>query len=273
MKRLTVIIISIAFLFISCKKSESGDIDGGWDRPTSDDVLIKVMTYNVHSCIPVGSSTPNPQGIADVIKEANPDVVMLQEIEVNTTNSGGIDQLAKLSELTGMNYYYFGKAINYNNGAFGVGLLSKYKLDATNTTMLPLIPKKNSTDYVEQRVLAEGRITFKGYQLTVATTHLDLTQYNRDVQIPAIDAQLSKNSYPIIFGGDFNARPTDSGIATLQSLSYTFTSLSGQSISNYLIDYITYRPAMRFKPMLHQIVTSAAGHSDHNPVVDVFKLQ
>ncbi len=273
MKRLFLILIAVLIITVSCKKESGSNEDPGWDRKPNTTVTIKVMTYNVRSCTPVGSTTTNAKATADVIKENDPDVVLLQEIDVNTTSSGGVNQLEILSGLTGMKYYYFGKAIDYDHGEFGVGILSKYELYATNTTKLPLIPKQKESDYVEQRVLAEARITFKEHLLTIATTHLDLTQYNRDVQIPAIETQLSKNLYPIIFGGDFNARPSDPVIAALQNLSYTFSSLSGYSISNYLIDYITYRPADKFKLVLHKVVTTAVGVSDHYPVVDTFELQ
>lgn len=281
MKTVIFIILSVSVIILSasCKKKEYTMIDPGWDEPADtlssdyeENPQIKIMTYNIHSCYPVGASAPDIKGTADVIKNINPDIALLQEVDINTTNSGGIDQLATLSALTGMKYYYFGKAINFNNGEFGVGLLSKYKLEETNTTKLPLIAKQNNSDYVEQRVLAEGRIIFKGHLLTIATTHLDLTQYNREAQIPAIGKQLER-SYPVILGGDFNIRPTNSLINDLQNLSYTFTSLSGYSISNYLIDYITYRPYNRFKLISQQVITSAGSVSDHYPVVAVLEIQ
>lgn len=281
MKTIIFIILSISVIILSasCKKNENTMTDPGWDEPADtvssdyeENPQIKIMTYNIHSCYPVGASAPDIQGTADVIKNINPDVALLQEIDVNTTSSGGIDQLATLSALTGMKYYYFGKAIDYNNGEFGVGLLSKYKLEETNTTKLPLIAKQNDSDYVEQRVLAEGKITFKGHLLTLATTHLDLTQYNREAQIPAIVSQLEP-SYFVILGGDFNIRPTNSLISDLQNFSYTFTSLSGNSFYNYLIDYITYRPGSRFKLISHQVITSAGNVSDHYPVVAVLEIK
>jgi len=269
-----LLVVGTFFLFFCCGKEYHNISDPGWNNNNNDTTAqITIMTYNIHYGYPVGTQAANLQGTATVIKSINPDVALLQEVDIKTNRSGGVDQLAALASLTGMEYYYFGKAIDYNNGQFGVAILSKYKLEDTNTTLLPIVPKQNESDYVEQRAMADAKITVKGHQIMVASTHLDLTQYNRDVQAPAIHSRLSASSCPAVLGGDFNARPTDPIITVFQNLSYTFTSLSGYSISNYLIDYIVYRPAGSFKLKSHQVATSAVNVSDHYPVVDILELQ
>lgn len=271
--RTYLMVIGTFILFICCGKESDNNSNPGWETNYNTPVQLKVMTYNIHYGYPVGAQKADLQGTADVIKSINPDVALLQEVDVKTNRSGGVDQLAALASLTGMEYYYFAKAIDYNNGEYGVGILSKYKLQDTHTTYLPLIPKQNETDYIEQRVMADATITIKKYQITVASTHLDLTQYNREAQVPVIHTRLTTNSYPVVLGGDFNAKPTDPIISTFQNLSYTFTSLSGYSISNYLIDYIIYRPVSKFKLISNPVITSAVNISDHYPVVAIIELQ
>ena len=261
--------MGLALFLVGCSEDHHGIDDPGWERTDTSNVdssQIKVMTYNIHYGYPVGASSVN-------ILSIDPDIALLQELDKNTSRSGNVDQLAQLAELTGMKYSYFGKAIDYNNGEYGVGILSKYALENEDTTMLPIVAKQNADDYVEQRVLAEAQIIVQGQILTVATSHLDLTQYNRDVQVPAIHAKLSLQSNPVIFGGDFNARPANSTITDFQELGYTFTSLTGFSISDYLIDFITYRPSAGFELVSHKVITAAANVSDHYPVVAILKLK
>ncbi|MNQ91824.1 hypothetical protein D3C85_1072220 [compost metagenome] len=80
------------------------------------------MTYNIHVGIPASGSTPNLAATAAVINAASPDLVALQEVDKNTTRSGGVDQAAYLATATGMNYY-FAKAINRFGGEYGIAIL------------------------------------------------------------------------------------------------------------------------------------------------------
>lgn len=81
----------------------------------------KAMTYNTYSGRKQGIDK-----IAEVIKKENPDIVSLQEIERNTEINPW-DTPKKLSELTGMKYYYFAHALDIPTGGdYGNVILSKY---------------------------------------------------------------------------------------------------------------------------------------------------
>src|SRR6478752_6765767 len=66
--------------------------------------VVRVMTYNVHHCNP--PSVPGKidvEAVAKVIREANPDLVALQEIDVFTNRSGkALHEARELGRLTGM---------------------------------------------------------------------------------------------------------------------------------------------------------------------------
>lgn len=55
------------------------------------DQSIKILTYNVHSCIG-GDRKLDPGRIASVIAEAEADIVALQEVDVLRRRTGGVDQ-------------------------------------------------------------------------------------------------------------------------------------------------------------------------------------
>src|SRR5690348_2217023 len=77
---------------------------------------LRIMTYNIHHCNPPTKSKTGEievDAIARVINSRHPDLVALQEVDVNTKRSGGIDQAAQLAAKTGM-HAYFGKAIDHD---------------------------------------------------------------------------------------------------------------------------------------------------------------
>ena len=99
---------------------------------------ITVLCYNIHHANP--PSRPNLidiHAIATVIKQQQPDVVALQEVDVYTTRSGKtLHQADELARLTGMKAY-FAKAIDYAGGAYGVAILSKFPMENWKNTPLP----------------------------------------------------------------------------------------------------------------------------------------
>ena len=77
--------------------------------PEHEPQVVRVMTYNIHH----GEGSDGRfdlQRLAQIIRDADPDLVALQEVDRNTARSGGVDQIAELSRLTGM-HSAFGKAL------------------------------------------------------------------------------------------------------------------------------------------------------------------
>lgn len=61
---------------------------------------INLMTYNVHNCIGLDDQRDYHR-IAEVIRQASPDVVALQELDSVTGRNEGVDALDSLRALTG----------------------------------------------------------------------------------------------------------------------------------------------------------------------------
>ena len=53
--------------------------------------MPRILTYNVHRCLGIDGRL-SPARIAEVIGSCEPDVVALQEVDVNRLRTGGIDQ-------------------------------------------------------------------------------------------------------------------------------------------------------------------------------------
>ena len=122
-------------------------------------VQVQIMSYNVRHCAGMDLVVDYDR-TANVIINNQPDVVAIQELDSMTGRSGRKYQLEELAKRT--DYFpVYGKAIDYDGGAYGVGVLTKEK---------PLSTKRIPLPGEEPRVLLV--VELKDY--VIACTHLDL---------------------------------------------------------------------------------------------------
>lgn len=170
---------------------------------------FKVLSYNLRF-----GELASLEQLAEFIKRENPDLVALQEVDVNTYRDRAPDQNGKnfINELayhTGM-FGAYGKTIDYKGGYYGIGILSKYPLAATERVFLP------KTEHgKEQRALLIADIEYRDKTyLTFISTHLDYTNTKeRQIQVKELNALLKDKPHPIIIAGDFNAEPSSEEIS------------------------------------------------------------
>lgn len=239
-------------------------------------VTLKVMTYNIHHANP-----PSKEGVIDlnavagVISSVQPDLLALQEVDVNTGRSGiSVNEAETLARKTRMNYY-FAKSIDYDGGNYGVAILSKYKLSSGKTYKLPTAAGTNG----EPRVLALVEVKVPGAgKIHFACTHLDAQRNdtNRLLQITEIVRILQNDSKSLIIGGDFNAEAGGAVIDTLdRHFQRTCSGDCGFTIPSVnpkkTIDFLAYTPVSGFSVVSHRVIGEEYA-SDHRPVVAVLKL-
>jgi endonuclease/exonuclease/phosphatase family metal-dependent hydrolase len=268
-----------AFLSISCaKKSIQGATSSGATPATGNGAnLLRVLSYNIHHANP--PSRPDfidMNAIANVIKQQQPDLVALQEIDVNTTRSGkDLHQANELARLTGMTAY-FAKAIDYGGGEYGVAVLSKHPMEGMKSTPLPT----DEATRGEHRTLGSAIITLpNGNKVLFAFTHLDAqsNSTNRILQVKKIVELLQPEQLPVIIAGDFNAVAGSEAINLLDN-SFTRTCISGCGFTipvekpNKTIDFIAYKPATSFTVVEHKVIDEKYA-SDHLPVLSVLQMK
>ena len=172
------------------------------------EVTVKAMTYNTYSGRKQGIDK-----IAEVIKKENPDIVSLQEIERNTEINPW-DTPRKLSELTGMKYYYFAHALDIPTGGdYGNVILSKYPVSEEKSFKLSVLKEG---DYV--RSFGYVKVAKEGKEFYFATTHLD-HKYEDAARLKQIDeilACVEQLDKPVILGGDLNSRRGSATMAAFQ---------------------------------------------------------
>ncbi|QDH77699.1 endonuclease [Echinicola soli] len=171
---------------------------------------LTLMSYNIyHGEKPYEKGSKNLEEIAQLIKDIDPDFVALQEVDSMTQRTAAIydntpiDLVKELAKRTGM-HGFFAKAIDFSNGGYGEGLLSKHPAQMRKID-LP-IPEGG-----EGRAMALATLTLEnGDQITFGATHLcHQFDANRMAQTKAIVEHLRKTNGAVVVAGDLNFKPTD----------------------------------------------------------------
>jgi endonuclease/exonuclease/phosphatase family metal-dependent hydrolase len=249
--------------------------------PPASAVTLRVLQYNTHHGGWGTDGVYNVERIVDWIVRANPDVVSLNEIEMNTGWSQGKDQsniyLDLLQRKTSKTWYkvYF----NRMGAATGIGqvILSTYPFVGTSGQLLSA-----SRSAVDAMIAVNGRI------INLVSTHLDnVTQANRLKEISEMLPWATTLAEQRIVAGDFNAWPETTEIANMKA-AYEDTWLAAQTKrtavgtgithGSHRIDYIFKSKSATFLNLLSvQIFNTADAQgvrpSDHEPVLAVFEVR
>ena len=221
-------------------------------------VEVKILCYNVQHCVGMDTIMDYDR-TAGVIIAQQPDIVALQELDSMTKRSKLHYQLGELASRTAY-YPVFGKAIDYDGGGYGVGVLTKEK---------PLSTKRIPLPGDEPRVLLIVELA----NYVIACTHLDLEESERLASAPLIINEAQHWQKPFILAGDWNDYP-DSQL--LQELTKYFTINSGNDFTfpadepNERIDYVATFNNCQIKT-LESVVIEEPEASDHRPLM--VKLQ
>ena len=162
---------------------------------------LRFASYNIYH----GGNNSDLKKIAANIKDNGIEIVGLQEVDNNTKRSGKINQVKRLSELTGYQYYHFFKAINHDGGEYGLAILSKYPIEQSKKISL-------SSGTAEQRILGYSKINVNGTMINFFVTHLSYDGEgggsSRSKQFSEVATELAKYDN-FVLSGDFNTRNLD----------------------------------------------------------------
>lgn len=254
----------VSLLFLQCITSNETA-----SKSAINEGVLRIMTYNIHHANPPSrADVIDVSAIAEVIRKENPDLVALQEVDVNTKRSGKtLHEARELAEQLGMNFY-FAKALDYQEGFFGNAVLSRYPLLDSLQVLLPSLPDVKA----ENRVLAAIKIQISDQKLWFGSTHLDYQSDSNNLfqSRTLLDAIDSIND-PFILGGDFNVDEYSETIALFDQ--YFKRTCPGEcpptipvKNPNRAIDFLMYRSADFFSTLHHKVIDEQYA-SDHLPVV------
>ena len=172
---------------------------------------LRVLVYNIHAGKDA-AGTANLDRVAEIVRSSRADIVMLQEVDNRTRRSGGVDQLSRLRELTGF-HGVFGKTIDYDEGEYGIAILSRWPIMASRMIQLPVeITDSAARSRYEARGALIVKIADPSGEIRFIDTHLDAsrTDSNRVQQADALIffANAQRDSGFTLLGGDLNSEPT-----------------------------------------------------------------
>jgi endonuclease/exonuclease/phosphatase family metal-dependent hydrolase len=156
------------------------------------------MTYNIRHGVGL-DRVLDLERTARVIKAANPDIVILNEVDEGTARAFGVLQADSLGNLLDL-FSVFGRSIDYDGGQYGNALLSRYPIIDFHIVDL-------STDsLLEGRSVFISQIDVRGDTLTIMGTHLGLRAQEQLEQIRHIIKVLPDHDR-LVLSGDFNFEP------------------------------------------------------------------
>ena len=175
---------------------------------------VRVLSYNIHKGIGT-DGTLDLARTARVIRESDADIVGLQEVDrhfrAGTEYADQVTTLRDRLDMAGA----FAPAIERDpiersNGKprqYGNAILSQYPIQSSHRHALACDPD------TEPRVLLDTTVDCDGVSLSVATTHLGLTNSTRRKQVADVLAATAGDRQVLV--GDFNATPDSDAIAAL----------------------------------------------------------
>lgn len=176
-----------------------------FSKRTKSEKHIRLMTYNVHSCIGTDGRV-SPQRIARVIARYEPDIVALQELDMGRKKTGEMDQPHLIAQELQM-HYHFHPAMQVEEEQYGNAVLSRFPLEMVRAGRLPGINEFK----LEPRGALWVTLNIDGVRLQIINTHLAF--YIPESKIQArhlmsaqwlLDPRCAK---PAILCGDLNNMP------------------------------------------------------------------
>ncbi|MFC1629488.1 endonuclease/exonuclease/phosphatase family protein [Gemmatimonadota bacterium] len=277
--RITRLVVRLLFLITLCTTSFIACAGHpGVERTgvTADDaaLMVRVLSYNIHHGEGV-DGVFDLERLARVIREVDPDLVALQEVDRATTRSSGVDQAAELGRLTGL-HSVFGKTMDFAGGGYGVAILSQWPILRVEDHMLP------ASEDREPRAALSVTVEFgeNGREIVFISTHFDHTRdpVDRKAQALRINELFSDEiGQPMILAGDLNAPPESEPIGILLE-DWSDAAVGDPRPTSpsdgqaRRIDYVLYRPAGIWRVVDVRVLDEEIA-SDHRPLLAVLELR
>lgn len=231
---------------------------------------LNVLTFNI-----LHGATMNNDGnldvIAKVILDLDPDLVALQEVDVRTGRVNGRDLATELGHRTKL-HPLFARAMSFDGGEYGVGILSRYSFRSTRALALPF------TGDNEPRAAVEAVVDLpSGQSISFVATHLDnASAEDRAAQARMINKEFGQSDRPRLLAGDFNATPESETIAILKE---SWTPTDGLDAPptfpshkpEIKIDYVFFAPQDRWVVKDTRVIENKVA-SDHFALLATLEL-
>jgi endonuclease/exonuclease/phosphatase family metal-dependent hydrolase len=252
-----VVVVGLGLSSSACVRPSSLFVPpaGGSCAPTTPSSL-RVVTWNIRA----GLSSSIEQ-LGDELAVLEPDVVALQEVDVDADRSGDVNQPAALAERLEMDWT-FAAARAEGRGSFGVALLSRLPIVEAARIELP------SDNAFEPRVAVDAHVCAGDLRVRLASVHADIYPWSARQNADFLAATLQESAGEgVVVGGDLNETPDGGGPAAFVARGFTDASADAPTFADRRIDYVFVDDALA---QVEQSFVAQSDASDHRPlVVDV----
>jgi len=231
--------------------------------------VLRVLSFNIYHGETMKGDFDLEQ-IAQVIREAKPDLVALQEVDLYTGRNGGRDLASELGLLTRLVPLY-GRSMRFDGGEYGEAILSRSSILSSRNHALPSTEGHEPRSALEVSYLMES-----GDTIVFMGTHFDhMGEEDRIKQADRVIEILAETDLPVLLAGDLNARPESSAMEILfadlkpSDPDFEFTSPSRSPRAK--IDYILYGPSERWWVLESRVIHNNVA-SDHCAFLSVLEL-
>lgn len=215
-------------------------------------LTLRVLSFNTHR------STGSLASVAQEIRDLQPDIAILQEVDRRMIRTGGVDQARRLAREVGMTGS-FSPNITRGSGQYGTLILSRFAV--LNEGRLPLAHAPRA----EPRGLQWVVIDVDGQPVRVYNTHLESVRPRlRLQQARQVARTVRRDELPLVLGGDLNSWPGSKPIRVVSRALEDTWAAAGEgraatSPGGHKIDYLFVKS---MRPLRSQVASSLV--SDHH---------
>ncbi|MEM9141810.1 MAG: endonuclease/exonuclease/phosphatase family protein [Bacteroidota bacterium] len=235
--------------------------------------VVRVLSFNIYHGETVNADKRfDLDLLAKIIRDEAPDLVALQEVDFKTKRAQGYDLATELGQRTQM-APLFGKAMAFDGGGYGEGILSTTAFLVTRNH-----PLKAQEGKEPRAALAVEVLLKSGDTIRFVGTHLDHTREETDRinQARQLNALFAENDRPTIMAGDLNATPDSETMKILfQHWAPSLTDFAPTAPSDNpkaKIDYILFRPQKSWRVLETKVICNDRA-TDHCAVLGVLELR
>ncbi|GJQ09797.1 hypothetical protein GpartN1_g1588.t1 [Galdieria partita] len=175
---------------------------------------LRVMTYNIQMGFDRRGEM-NWEGLLNVIRNEDPDILGLQETATYDWTKGNADIVSWLSSQTNLSYYYAGVKGIFSSFA-GVALLSKYPLVGLETNFLDGGGPYDA--FIQGEILLLNGKSVKLHVLHTCCTEEEIA-HQLDQIANQVQEQFASQQLRIIMG-DFNMMSNNTGLVSVRRIGF-----------------------------------------------------
>jgi len=175
---------------------------------------LTVMTYNIAGCrdlrfYPQKKLPVDPTGVGEVIKQYQPDICGLNEVDFGLPRSNRIYMAGELARLAGPYQSFFARAVTWEPGQYGNAMITKHLLRSAESIEIPDPEDKSEPTYYETRCVLKATVEVEGTPIRVLVTHFGLAKTEQASAVATLLPLIDEWDGPLLLMGDFNVIPTN----------------------------------------------------------------